>query len=356
MERLLAKLRAFKSLSHMAASYFEKMLGHNKIIAYENGHPVYSLLFPAFGSAGQMNSLIHLFIALSARMPMPQITTVAVTDRCDSSCKGCYFKNQKVSDKPVLTTPEIKRVMAELAAMGVFTIAFVGGEPLLHKDIVDIIADFRTDRSSLLLFTNASRLEPLAADLKKAGLNRVYASLEYADAGRHDGYCGHKGLYDKALRGVVAANKAGMLTGFSWTLHSDAKPEDLQEVVRLCRDTRVRELYICKEINTGFDYACIPFSPEDEFFRAICRANENKKNTFGIVYYHYMTSHLGFGGCSAGGTRMYISPYGDVTPCDVISKSFGNVREQSLPAIWNSMTQHPGLGTINGPCRVGLSL
>ena len=92
MERLLAKLRTIKALSHMGASYFEKMLGHNRIIAYEKGHPVYSLLFPAYGSAGQINSLLHLFIALSARMPMPQIATVAVTDRCDSSCKGCYFK------------------------------------------------------------------------------------------------------------------------------------------------------------------------------------------------------------------------------------------------------------------------
>ena len=152
--------------------------------------------------------------------------------------------------------------MAQLAAMGVFTIAFVGGEPLLHKDIIDIIKGFPRDRANLLLFTNASRLEPLAADLKKAGLNRVYVSLEYPDAARHDAYCGHKGLYDKALRGVAAANRAGMLTGFSWTLHSDANPEDLSEAIRLCRDANVRELYICHDIDDKYNETFGPFSPQ----------------------------------------------------------------------------------------------
>jgi MoaA/NifB/PqqE/SkfB family radical SAM enzyme len=300
--------------------------------------------------------MVHWFISLTARTAMPQIATIAVTDRCDSACEGCYFNNQLDSNKNVLTPEELKRVMADLAAMGVFTIAFVGGEPLLHPDIVDIVAAHPADRSSLLLFTNASRLEPLAADLKKAGLNRVYASLEYADAGRHDAYCRHRGLFDKALAGIAAANRAGMLTGFSWTLHADAQPHDLQEVIRLCRETRVRELYICREIKPGYEYACSPFTAEDAFFQEIRRANADKKNRFGIVYYHYMMSALGFGGCPAGGTRLYISPYGDVTPCDVIMKSFGNVRQQGLPAVWAAMTRHPGLGTISGPCRIGLEL
>lgn len=356
MNRLLAKIQTLQGLSRLGSQYFEKMLGHNKVIAYEKGHPVHSLLFPSYGSPGQLNSLMHLFIALSARVPMPQIVTLGLTDICDSACKNCYFIKQKSSQKQALTTAEIKGVLSELTAMGVFTIAFVGGEPLLHRDIVEIINDLNTDLVNLLLFTNASRLEPLAADLKKAGLNRVYVSLEYADATRHDAYCGHKGLYDKALRGIAAANKAGMLTGFSWTLHSDAVPGDLEEVIRLCREAKVHELYICKEIDAAFEYACKPFYPEDAFYQAVRRANENKKNKFGIVYYHYMMSHLGFGGCPAGGTRMYISPYGDVTPCDVISTSFGNVRETPLPLTWKAMTGHPCLGTISGPCRAGVTL
>ena len=354
VERLIAKCRTMKSLSTLGAGYFEKMLGHDKVIGYEQGHPVHSMVLPAYGSPGQLNSLLHQFIAMTARMPMLQVASLALNDVCDSDCRGCYFKSLKQSGGAVLTTPEIGRVLDELAAMGVYVITLVGGEPLLHTDIVDIVAGFRPDRASLLLFTNGSRLEPLAPALKKAGLNRVYASLEYADAARHDDYCRHPGLYEKALRGIAAAKKAGMLTGFSWTLHGDARPADLQEVIRLCRATGVNELYICREIQPGA-HSC-GFTLDDPFYREVAAANRDRGNRFGIVYYHYIMSRFGFGGCPAGGTRMYISPYGDVTPCDLIAKSFGNVRTAPLSQIWDGMAQHPCLGTISGPCRAGLQL
>ena len=357
MKRLLARLKTYRALANMGSSYFAKILGHSKIIGYEKGYPVYSLLFPGYGSPGQLNSLMHLFIHISNNRPMVQFATIGVTDICDCSCKNCFFVKEKDKTKPVLTTEELHRVLSQLAAMGVFTLSFVGGEPLLQKDIVKIISACDTDRTNLFIFTNGSRLELMAQDLKRAGLKRLYVSLEYPDRQRHDAYTGYNGLYDTALRGVRAAISAGMLTGFSWTLHPDATLADVHAVLQLCRETNVHELYVCREYNRDFKYASVPFAPaEDGFFQALQEANQRKENKFGIVYYHYLTSALGVGGCGAGSNRIHISAYGDVTPCDVMLKSFGNVREEPVSRIYNKILAHPCLGTMSETCRIGLAL
>ena len=107
-----------------------------------------------------------------------------------------------------MTTEELRSVLGQLTAMGVFTLSFVGGEPLVQKDNVKIISACDTDLTNLFIFTNGSRLELMARDLKRAGLKRLYVSLEYPDRQRHDAYTGYNGLYDTALRGVRAAISA----------------------------------------------------------------------------------------------------------------------------------------------------
>jgi MoaA/NifB/PqqE/SkfB family radical SAM enzyme len=357
MNRLLARLKTFRALANLGSSFFARILGHAKIIGYEKGYPVYSLLFPGFGSPGQLNSLMHLFIHISNSRPMVQFATIGVTDICDCSCKNCFFVREKDRTRDVLTTSELCGVLHQLTAMGVFTLSFVGGEPLLQKDILQILRACDTNLTNLFIFTNGSRLEALARDLKKAGLNRLYVSLEYPDRQRHDAYTGYGGLYDRALRGARASIAAGMLTGFSWTIHPDAAAADVPAVLQVCRETGVHELYVCREYNNDFKYAAEPFDPaEDGFFQALQEANQRAENKFGIVYYHYLTSAFGVGGCGAGSNRIHISAYGDVTPCDVILKSFGNVREEPVFRIYNRMLKNHCLCGISETCRIDLTL
>lgn len=70
--------------------------------------------------------------------------------------------------------------------MGVFWLGFTGGEPLLHKDLVEIVKSVGDD-CAIKLFTTGSNLTPqLAKELKEAGLLYVSISLDHWDEAEHD--------------------------------------------------------------------------------------------------------------------------------------------------------------------------
>jgi hypothetical protein len=57
-------------------------------------------------------------------------------------------------------------------------------------------------------------------------------------------------------------------------------------------------------------------------------------------------------GCFAGYHQFYMTAHGDVCPCDFTPLTFGNVREDSLQAIWARMTSHPAYCHREGRCRM----
>jgi len=242
--------------------------------------------------------------------------------------------------------------MNEMQSMGINSIAFVGGEPLLYPDLTWIIEHFDKNRTNLLLFTNGNRLAKMAGPLAKAGLKRLYVSIDYADREKHDRASGKEGIFDKAIRGVVKAKKAGILTGFSTTILPETTVEDLRAVFRLAKKLKVAEVYLNQMINPE---NCIkPVCPDDEFFDEVKKVNADSRYKFGILYYPFFSSRVALGGCSAGGTRLYVRPDGEVTGCDVLRRSFGNIRDESIFDIWYRMVNSPGYGDVYGSCRYGL--
>ncbi|HEY4485796.1 MAG TPA: GTP 3',8-cyclase MoaA [Nitrospiria bacterium] len=107
---------------------------------------------------------------------------LSVTDRCDMRCVYCLpVEGAPHSDRQeVLTFEEYRRLAQVLTRLGVNQIRVTGGEPLLRKDL-PVLVRYLSDIDGLLdlsLTTNASRLAPMAAGLKAAGLNRINISLD----------------------------------------------------------------------------------------------------------------------------------------------------------------------------------
>jgi len=72
----------------------------------------------------------------------------------------------------------------------------------------------------------------------------------------------------------------------------------------------------------------------------------------GILVYAYTTSHRSIG-CSCGVNYLYITPYGDVCPCDFNHVIFGNALERPLYEIWEEMTSLPDFRCAKwGYCRM----
>ena len=118
---------------------------------------------------------------------------ISVTDRCNFRCNYCMPKEVFDKDYPylphgaLLSFEEITRLAQLFLAHGVRKIRLTGGEPLLRKNLEDLVAQLAQLRTvdgvapDLTLTTNGSLLARKAQALKDAGLNRVTVSLDGLD-------------------------------------------------------------------------------------------------------------------------------------------------------------------------------
>lgn len=111
---------------------------------------------------------------------------ISVTDRCNFRCTYCMPKEIFGKSYPflpksqLLTFEEIERLAKTFVKLGVKKIRITGGEPLLRRDLPDLIARLSSIEGlqDIGLTTNATLLEKMAITLKAAGLKRVNVSLD----------------------------------------------------------------------------------------------------------------------------------------------------------------------------------
>ena len=135
---------------------------------------------------------------------------VSVTDKCNFRCTYCMPAEglQWLPKAEILTFEEIQRVVAVMAAMGVGEIRLTGGEPLVRRDLPDLVAMLaRTPGvDDLSLTTNGVLLDRLAEPLVAAGLSRLNVSLDslshvrFAEITRRD-------ALESVLRGLEEAER-----------------------------------------------------------------------------------------------------------------------------------------------------
>ncbi len=134
---------------------------------------------------------------------------ISVTQKCDKHCPYCHREGES-APSDLMTVNEILRIVKIAISLGISRVKLTGGEPLLRKEIVEIVGGISQleDLTNLSMTTNGTYLQDLAIDLKKAGLSRVNVSLPTLNPDLYTDIMGGK-LQD-ALDGVRAAVKAGM--------------------------------------------------------------------------------------------------------------------------------------------------
>ncbi len=138
---------------------------------------------------------------------------VSVTDRCNMRCIYCMPESgvPLVTHSDLLSFEEIARVVRAGASVGIRTARLTGGEPLLRRGIVDLVAKLAEipGLDDLAMTTNAARLDTMAASLKAAGLRRVNISLDSLDPETF-AVITRGGDLSAVLRGIDSALEAGL--------------------------------------------------------------------------------------------------------------------------------------------------
>ncbi len=133
---------------------------------------------------------------------------VSVTDKCNFDCIFCHREGQVGSGE--LSTDEILTVAEVLYDVGVFHVKLTGGEPLLRRDIVEIIEGLKNiGYKDVSLTTNGYLLAKYARQLKDAGLDRINVSLHSLKRDIFKKITNVDAL-DKVLEGVERSIEVGL--------------------------------------------------------------------------------------------------------------------------------------------------
>lgn len=138
---------------------------------------------------------------------------ISVTDRCNLRCTYC-MPAEGLPLRPrdeVLTYEDITFTVGVANGLGIDRIRITGGEPLLRRDLPELVRMLReqTETREIALTTNALLLHRHAAALRDAGLDRLNVSLDSLDPERFERIA-RAALLEETWRGIDAAADAGL--------------------------------------------------------------------------------------------------------------------------------------------------
>ncbi len=142
-----------------------------------------------------------LGVASSYFLLRPLWCTWQVTYRCNFRCSFCNYwcMEHKKEEQPLEAFETGGRKLSEVGNM---MISLAGGEPLLRRDIVDIVAVLSKWHLPMITTNGWLATRELAAELWDAGLYGVSVSIDFAEPDRHDAERGVRGAYKRAVRAL----------------------------------------------------------------------------------------------------------------------------------------------------------
>lgn len=138
---------------------------------------------------------------------------ISVTDKCNLRCVYCMPEEGLpwLKREQLLSYEEIEQVVRTMAGMGLRRVRITGGEPLVRKDLPELISLLSAvpEIEDLSLSTNAVLLEDQAEALRSAGVQRLNVSLDSLQPDRVDTIARRPGSYPKIMAGLDAAERVG---------------------------------------------------------------------------------------------------------------------------------------------------
>ena len=164
---------------------------------------------------------------------------VSVTDRCDFRCVYCMAEEMTFLPKSeLLTLEELEIVCRRFMAMGTRKIRLTGGEPLVRRNIMQLIRNLGAEVKSgnldeLTITTNGSQLYKMADDLADAGVKRINVSIDTLEADKFK-LITRWGDLAQVLDGLEAAKSAGLKVKLNAVALKGVNDDELADMVGWC--------------------------------------------------------------------------------------------------------------------------
>src|SRR5262245_55274269 len=351
----------------------------------------------------------------------PYVISWNLTYRCNLACEHCYLDagprpllgTENFADRSELGTEECFKVIDEIAAFAPECLTILtGGEPLLRRDILEIVRRAAERGLWVVVGTNGVRVsENVAQRLAEAGARGLSLSLDALDPDRHDHFRKVRGAWRNTVEGAEILNR----TGLPFIVQTTAGSHNLGELEAIADFThdrlaaKVWNLYFLVPTGRGQFVSDMTPAQYDDVLASLYRIQRKYDRRMLVnakCAPHYIKTVLenvrlrsentqraaarqgepegtsvdspsdtaswpgsspirtysgGAGGCPAGTHYMGIRPNGDVTPCPYLPLFAGNVREQKLTELWQSselfvtIRERTRLGGRCGACELAAS-
>jgi len=335
---------------------FLAIVNRLKIIAEKDGKNVYNLYNPPMPSPASLRPFERKLRTMAEKIVFPATSTLSVTPRCPCRCVHCSADRFITGERREMTTDELKDVVDQALDLGVCTMIFTGGEPMVREDLPELIAHVDRNRAHTMIFTSGVLLtDKNVARLAEAGLGSLNVSIDADTAEVHDRLRRVPGAFRKAFEGARRAREAGILTGVStYGSHETVASGALEHLLGIARQEGFHEVTIFDCVPTGKFLTrpeVIMGRKDIKRVRAMADAFNADEQPMGITAQAKANAYDG-GGCFGGFAQFYMTCYGDINPCDFNPISFGNVREERLETIWRRLVTHPEYAPHRHSCRM----
>lgn len=180
---------------------------------------------------------------LDARGRRKRKLRISLTDRCNLRCLYCMPERPAWQPREALLRQEeiIRLVRVFVTELGMSEIRLTGGEPLLRRDVVEIVARLDELRplglERIAMTSNGMRLPAMAADLRRAGLDDLNISLDSIQPETVRRLTG--GPIEPVLEGIEAARAAGIPVKLNAVVIRDYNEPEILPVLEWARSRRI---------------------------------------------------------------------------------------------------------------------
>jgi radical SAM protein with 4Fe4S-binding SPASM domain len=311
----------------------------------------------------------------------PYVVSWNLTYRCNLACEHCYLdagpakvESAAFADRSELSTEQCYRVVDEIAAFAPESVTILtGGEPLLRRDILEIVRYGVSKNLWIVVGTNGVKITAnLATILRDEGVRGLALSLDAIDPERHDAFRRVRGAWANTVEGAKILHRAGLPFIVQTTVGSHNR-EVLERIAEFAHDelgARVWNLYFLVPSGRGAFLSDLSAGDYDDVLARLAviqRRWASKMLVNAKCAPHFVRNLLsageeapfpksfsgGAGGCPAGTHYLGIRPNGDLTPCPYLPLFAGNLREEHLVDLWNGselFTRIRERNTLGGRC------
>ena len=161
---------------------------------------------------------------------------ITLTNRCNVNCLYCHHDGM-VKSKDEMTADELYTICKIAKKIGVRKIRLSGGEPLLKKDIVEIVERIASlDFKDISMTTNGILLEKYAQDLKDAGLDRVNVSFDTLNRETFE-FITKKDYLEDAKRGILKAVEVGLYpVKINMVIMKGINQDEIDDMFEFCKE------------------------------------------------------------------------------------------------------------------------